>query len=407
MLNNLEKWTTLHDNITSRFNALDEDTILKHHVSQFRNFCEKAETCLRDSRNESETEVIELLAAHWKRFDNVASQYLKSSRYSSSVQNLEEFNKRACGYYYRLCRALPEEITNRVSLSAPLFYFEDPSADLGELTLFRGEFPALLSVPESNQGEPVVAYEVARAFFEQLPGFVPELKSRIQSQLPDLPERIIDWLGDIAAKLTSIALLFDLGELKKHLLIPAKPDMAQTEIAHPVVLILPYIGLEALQHFLDHFLGDEKLGDRKSNDVIAQIKKDLDEFLGDRLTRQWEFIPALTKVSLQEVKDTMLNVIRSLLSDEMTLKALGGRSLFEVLIACADDKPENTEAVLLDWGIISDEACQQFAMELPNLLRPACAAPLPFSCRSVLSMSPTRMEMLSFSWLDVLKSIFG
>ena len=404
MLNNIEKWTTFYANMTSRLNALDEDTILKHHVSQFRIFCENAEKCLRNYQNASETEVVELLTAQWQRLDQVASQYLRSSQDDSRAKDLEEFNKQACGYYHRLGRALPESTSNRVWLSAPLFYFEDPSTGLAELTLFKGKLPALIGIPDRNQGEPVIAYAVARAFFEQLPGFLPELKSQVQSQIPDLPETIIAWLGDIVAKLTSIALLFDLNAITTHLLTPARPALAQTEITDPIVFILPYIGLEALPYFLNYFLGDEQLGDQTSADVIAQIKKDLDTLLGERLNQQYEFMPNSTGVALKEVRDAMLKVVRVLLARERILEALGSKSLCEVLLACAEAKPEKTKAVLSDWGVISDAERQQFVMDLPDLLCPAGAWPLPFSCRAVLFMSP--MES-SFSWFEVLKSIFG
>ncbi len=404
MLNNLEKWTTLHDSITSRINALDGDTILKHHVNQFGIFCENAEKCLRDYQNGPETEVIDLLALQWKRLDNVASLYLKSSQYYSRTKDLEEFNTQAGGYCGQLCRALPEGIINRLSLSAPLFYFEDASTDLAKLTLLRERLPALISIPGNNPGEPLIAYEVSRAFFGQLPGFLPELKARVQSHLPHPHEIIIDWLADIVAKLTGIALLFDLNKTKQHLLTPARPDIAHTEITDPVALLLPYIGLEALQGFLNHFMGDEKLGDKTSGDLIEQIKKDVDELLGERLNKQYEFIPNATGVALKEVQDTMLNVVRLLLSAEMALEALGGKSLFDVLIACAEDKPENTKAVLSEWGVISDAECQQFVMRLPDLLRPLWALPLPFSCRPVFFMTPL---VPSFTWLDILKEIFG
>ncbi len=403
MTDNLEKWTIFYGNITSRLNELDNDTILKHHVNQFKIFCENAEKCLRESQNDSETDGFVLLSSQWERLDNVVSQYLQSSPYFSDLKKLEGFNKQACGYYQQLCRALTEEITTPLSLSAPLYYFGDPSTGISELLLFRRGAPALIGIPDSKRGEPVIAYETARAFFEQLPDVLPELKSRVQNHLPGLHKTIFDGLADIVAKLTGIALLFDRRKIKKGLLTPALPDIAETETKHPVVLLLPYIGLETLQRFLKHFPEDDDLGDQKNDDVIEQIKKDLDTLLGDQLTRQCEFIPGSTTASLQEIKATMPKVVGILLSGEMTLDALEGRSLLEVLAACAEDTSENTETLLSDWGILSDKACQQFVTELPDLLCPICASPLPFSARPVLFMSP---KIPSFTWIDILKSIF-
>ncbi len=397
MLNISEQWTNLQTQITGRLNTLAEETILKHHITQFTLFCENVEKCVGNQQNgPGEAKTIELLSRRWEKLDNIASQYLKDR---SKATQLEEFNTWAYGYYSRLCRALPESIGG---LSAPLFFFADPSTDFAELTLFRERFPALLAIPENSRSKSVIAYELARAFFEQAPGFLPELRSRIQSQLPDLPETIVEWLGDIAARMTSIALLFDLAKMQEHLFIPAKPDISQS-VTHSVALVLPYIGLETLQHILNYFLEDEKAEVQKSDNRIEQIEKELDDLLANRLNKPSEFISDSTDVSLQEAKDTLLSVVSLLCSAEMTLETLGGKSLFEVLIACAEDTSENSNVVLSNWGVISDETCQQFVIDLPDLLRPACVLSLPFSCRSVFFMSPI---VPSFTLIDILKEIF-
>ena len=324
MRNNLKQWTHLNHTITARLNTLDEETVLKHHIHQFQILCEKAELCVRERQNDPEAELIKLLASQWKRLDNIASQYLTDSSKSTL---LEESNTQACSYYSRMFRALPDRTSSNPVFSAPLFYFEDPSTDFAELTVFRERLPALIGIPEHSRSEIVIAYEVSRTFFEKIPGFLPELQARVQSQLPAVPQKIIEWLGDIAARLTGIALLFDVEKMKKHLLTPAEPKISQT-VTHDVALLLPYIGLATLQCFLNHFLGDERLGNKTSEELIEQIKKDLDALLENRLNKPCEFISGSTDVSFQEAKDTLLSVVRLLCSDEMLLETLGGKSLF-------------------------------------------------------------------------------
>lgn len=388
-------WEGLTKDVERWRDTLPEDTAIKHHLGQFRVFCEEAHRCLMEAypnggwgRLTFRSLVIGVLTSQWMLLRQVASQRLPGHPYQ---EGLEKFDRQAADNYRRLSQVLPQEVGKHLSLSPPLLYL----GRLAELTLFGPNAPAVLSVPfgvlyeGEGRSARAIPHEVSHAVFKQLSSFLPELKRQVLNFLAGtqpnrqqevLHEMIMGWLDDIVADLVGTALdgpAFAQSAL--WITVSSDATVGITDEEHPVPLLRPYVHLEALKH-----LTKKEPGYGQAHAAgIESFKDEFSKVVGTRLSRRFESVPALTVISLKTVKDEMVKVIEPVLDSK--LDALGGMSLGEVLVACAASKPGDTDVALpgwgeiadekQEWGKISEEECQQLVLDLPDSLRPEHATP--------------------------------
>jgi hypothetical protein len=136
---------------------------------------------------------------------------------------------------------------------------------------------------------------------------------------------------------------------------------------------------------------DEYESSSKRADQISEIKGRYTESLqnlrtqfirhtvGDRLSRQFKSIPALTFITLDEVKQELLKTVEYLLNPETRLDSLKGGSIGDLLVKCAQPlhaEPNNQHD---HWGTIADGELDQYALAIPVNLSPGFHTPLTMS----------------------------
>ncbi len=382
-------WDGLHADVEKWRDSLPEGTTIKHHVAQFDIFCGRARDCLikayqaggwvcADKQVAFDSLVTGTLTSQWMVLRQVAAQRLTGSPYQ---QDLAGLDKKTAEYYSRLLQALPESVRSRLAKTPPLVYL----GRLAELTRFSQDGPAVLTVPfgapYNYRSELAIPHETAHAIFKQIPGFFPNLERQVMDALDSaepepnrqqavLHEMIIDWLPEIVADLAGTALCGP-DFANNALWVTVSPDstVSIADKEHPVALIRPYVHLAALNYLA------ENNPDFKQNNAakIDDFKASLAEVVESYLDRRFDSVPALTVVSLKAVKDEMVAVIPLMLSSKLK----GSRkSLGDVLVACATNKPVGDGVALPAWGEISDEECQHFVLKFPDQMRPDQATPV-------------------------------
>jgi hypothetical protein len=117
-------------------------------------------------------------------------------------------------------------------------------------------------------------------------------------------------------------------------------------------------------------------------DNLEILETKIDEFAAPSLDRRFETLPALTRVTLGEVKDQLIAVTELLL--EQRFDSLG-QSFGEYLIECAVsavDQPIETFKFKRDeleaWGEQLQFNEDRFVLDLSNLAPPSFSVPISF-----------------------------
>jgi len=371
------------------------ESAIKHHVEQFGIFCKEGLKCLmkvyekKSGSTSKEKEltfkslVIGTLTSQWMLLRQVASQHLNESPYCEALQPLDELATRD---YYRLRGALPKKVQEHLTPSPPLVYL----GRLAELTLFNPQAPAVLSVPfgaayQDEQSNLAIQHELGHAAFDQLPGFLPELKRivldalahsdlsvspQLDPQMATVHDVITEWLREMVADMAGTALAgvqFATSALK----ITVTPDatVGITDKEHPVALIRPYVHLVVLKYL---YSKNPNHPNFKQADIV-DFEQELSDLVGTRTRRRFESIPALTIVSLATIKREMVKIIEIVLDKK--LQALDNFSLGDILLKCSNLDPEHMEVANIEWGKVSDAGCEQIVLKLPHPLHPDHATP--------------------------------
>jgi hypothetical protein len=84
-----------------------------------------------------------------------------------------------------------------------------------------------------------------------------------------------------------------------------------------------------------------------SEQKIEQIIAGLDDLLEEYLDKPCAPLIDIQSGSVRDMRDALLDMIRLILSDEVSLKSLGGQSLLDFLVACIEQKSEED----VSWGV--------------------------------------------------------
>lgn len=381
-------WRSLLDDIDGWHNSLaNADTAIRHHVRQFKVFSEKAHDCLMeaydrggwrafDGRITFRSLVVGTLTAQWMSLRLVAHQRLAGSPYQ---QFLDDCDRDAAEYFQRLRLTFGEEVRSQLSSSPPLVYL----GRLAELVFFTRNGPPVLTLPIGAPYDPLsrlaLAHEVGHGVFDQLTGFLPELERRVWDHLQlAQPNRqqlvlygmIMGWLNEIVADLVGTALVGpSFAESAVRLTVSPEATVGIADDEHAVPLVRPQIHLEALDYLSDQVSGYEETYGAE----ITAFKDHFEAVVGVRFSRRLESIGALTVVTLDDVRNALVNVLQPVLTSQ--LDVLGGKSVGQILAECATPAVEITSVALPEWGEISEEECQHFVLNLPQDFSPDHAAP--------------------------------
>jgi hypothetical protein len=385
-----DNWRALQADIEDWLESLagKEGGIVLHHLEQFRDFCQQAHECLwneadkfkgwstADDKISYRALLVGVLTSQWMQLRQALSQRLADSPYQAQLQ---EFDIDAHIYYYRLYEALPAILQSHPSLSSPIIYL----GRLAELTFFNPQAPGLLSVPfgavshyagrvPDNRSLLAIPHEVSHAIFERIPGLTPELQSRVMNDLANQdpkPTRkeglvhkvIVNWMTEIIADMAGTALVGP-EFARSALVISIAPDdmVGVTDHDHPVGLIRPFIHLATLQYLA----GRSEALQAQYQAGIDSLSQDIKALSGIYLDRRFESLPALTIVTLGQVKAELDKVIARVF--EQDLVTLANQSIGDILFAAATrraDQLEHKQPREVKWGQIK-ESCDNDAFVL-------------------------------------------
>lgn len=253
-----------------------------------------------------------------------------------------------------------------------------------------------------------IAYETAYIFWAQTPDFFTEIQKHIQQKLPETPQIIRAWIGDMIAKITGIVLLY--RPLSKPEVI--QPPTIKTDGKNPAELLMPYLIIATLQKLLPD--------DMETS--LKEYKEGIDSEL-ETATGMWEGeglldieYPLLSHVgqpiiTLRDLQQGFVKVVEELLSDEKKWDSLGEKTLWEVLKDLYRQVEQKTNTLFwTNWGEIIDDNRQEFIKSLPHwgeipdaeiqqlqLSHPPCKRALPLSC--ALGIVP-KESLGFFKWIS-------
>lgn len=382
-----------------------EETTTKHHVGQFLEFCKRVFAQVNDDYGRSEedvifkSQVIGTLTTQWLSLREVAAHHLAGSPYLDVLNSLE---KEAARYYRSVLKALPEKTSQNLPKSPPLIFL----GRAAELTFFNDQNqtpPALISVPFGVINDPPqarsrlsIAHEVGHAVFTRVRPFLPELDAKLHSPSdrdaePTHQQRvvrsvIINWVGEIVADLVGMALVGPtFAESAFTIIAGPEAYLGITDETHPVPIIRPYIYLEFLE-YLEKKISDKEIDTdqvqvlQNYTDQTADLRAKINGFSSRYLERPFESLPALTKVTLNQVGEALRSVTRSILN--ITFDSLNANRFGEILINCAVNMYEANQAdindeelILENWGS-TIQISSPFVLDLSNLLAPTYATPV-------------------------------
>jgi hypothetical protein len=310
-------------------------------------------------------------------YKNITDQYSESYEYRDLLQ---ELNKQAALYYRRLHQTLPATRAAQAP-SAPVFYIEAESTALAKLLVLGNSASPLISIPDVERSGPILTYGTARTFSEHHPEILAELAALIQNHFPERSVMMTGLLGDVVAKLAAIVLLFNPEKVSEYLSNPVTPQMDQpdTTIKPTLALLSPYIGFQCIRFLFSALKGKEGVDETASEQKIEQIIAGLDDLLEEYLDKPCAPLIDIQSGSVRDMRDALLDMIRLILSDEVSLKSLGGQSLLDFLVACIEQKSEEDVSPGIN--------VHQFLKNLPDTLSSAQIIPLPFSISSGIKMA--------------------
>ncbi|RIK44514.1 MAG: hypothetical protein DCC55_02290 [Chloroflexi bacterium] len=356
--------------------------------------------------------VIGILSARWALLRQIALQRMESSPYSSA---LTELDRMAEQYYHRLRMALPETLRERedrpIAPFAPIVYL----GNLAGLTVYNQRAPLVLSIPfgavdlpeaeggsNSHHIRQAIPHEVAHAILVQ----VPEIRSELQEKLPKVLEKraktasarqrllygmIANWLEEILADLIGCALVGDdYFYSAVFVMTTVRPHSGAADTEHPPSLIRPYIHKKTLE-FLQKGRESQKRGValKQLSDYIEAAEDPrtqyLSQIVGSQMGQPFKSMPAITYITLGEVRNELEEAVDCVLEDEsLRLHALRldkkrGSSRWTVgdlLRACDESITVASQSVHTPWGEIPDEQTLPFALDLAGGLAPDFHLPI-------------------------------
>ncbi len=397
-------WESLGTDVQRWLKAVPDKTTIAHHIREFDKFRVNAFNALvplGQARvgTQSSTKIQEIgartldaedfralvigvLTAHWSLLRQVASQRIQGSPYCDELAKLDEL---AVRYYHRVRNALPEAVRQNVKASAPLVHL----GDMGMITVFNQNVPLVLSVPynaiDGDEGakksQLAIPHEIGHAVLLQLPEVLEEIRERLTSDERKLTKRqqvlssmIAGWIAEIWADMAGTALAgSDFASSAIWITATSENNVGMADGRHPPTVVRPFIHLKILE-YLDSQEKSMKRAPQidEIKTIRAESTQDLRELfiaqtVGPRLSRQFRSIPALTFMTLEEVRDALEAVVTDLLAPTTKLDSLGC-TIGEFLVNCSNE-PQITSLPkdeLFNWGEIPEAELEQYALAMPT-----------------------------------------
>jgi len=386
--------------------SASQNQLLKHHIEQFDTYYQCASDMLlkshsmadlTESSSDAEWDVEEFRALvigvftnKWGLLRELASQRLDGHPYKDE---LEELDAKAAGYYHRLRSVLPsQELRQEMVSFAPLVH----CGRLAELTIFNAKSPIVISVPfgamYDSRSQLAIAHEVGHAFLVQVPQIKDEIKqglrqtwaqdgaskSRRSKVFEDL---VCKWLDEILADIVGTVLAEEeFVRSAVWIMATSESSVGTADESHPPTDVRPYIHIQTLRYLQGHGLAkgfferSKKIEAFESSEDDHITKADtlrcdvVDPINGARLQRRFKSVPALTVISLAEVRQFLEEAVDLIL--KLPLCSLNEQSLGEILVDAAHHKHDNTTTDLLDkneltnWGMLDNSNPSDFVLDL-------------------------------------------
>jgi hypothetical protein len=368
--------------------------------------------------------VIGLLSSRWALLRQVALQRTPGSPYLGK-SNLPELDRLARDYYHRVRDVLPERLksgdgrheylttntpttldginkTGGIAPFAPIVYL----GSLAALTVFNRQVPLVLTLPMNaidQKADPeklsrlAIPHEIGHAILVQ----VPELREELQAKLLTVLEQddadngstgrtrvlhrlLVSWLDEILADMLGCALADEAFFFSAiWILASAEEHLGLSDDEHPPALVRffthhmtlsflnerhPEAAREAaIQELYEKTPSGEELRDR----FLAKI-------VGNRLVRQFKSLPAVTFLTLFDVRKTLERAVDLMLRDDrLRLEALDGLTIGDLLEKVDANRAPQFKNKLTRWGKIPKEELKQFALDASSGLPPGFHTPAP------------------------------
>lgn len=403
-------WRSLRKDIVERWRNIDfgEDKVIAHHIQEFEKFSKSAYERLKSSPPSTlESEdfraiVIGVLTAYWNLLRQVATQRLENSPYREDLKELDQLSIRD---YHRLRTVLPQQLKGKVSTCAPIIHL----GDISMLTIYNQQ-PLVLSTPinaidrddpNAERSRASISHEIAHAILIQVPEILDELNSHLSSIGENLSglrkvlnNMIVGWLEEILADMIGTTLARDIFVVSAiWITATSETNVGLADDKHPPTVIRPFIHLKVLEHLeqLDLYKSparEEQIAQLKDsyNKKLENLSEQfMEQTVGNRLERQFKSIPALTFITLKDVKEALEETVILLLKSKgeqgsLPLKALDGETIGDLLTECAqhaDIQPADNQRV--PWGDIPTEDSENFILPLPGNLATIFHTPMTLS----------------------------
>ena len=257
------------------------------------------------------------------------------------------------------------------------------------ITVFNQNVPLVLSVPynaiDGDEGakksQLAIPHEIGHAVLLQLPGVLEEIRDRLTSSELTLTKRqqvlssmITGWIAEIWADMVGTALAGnDFASSAIWITATSENNVGIADGRHPPTVVRPFIHLKVLEYLDSH----EK--SMKRAPQIDEIKTTFAEStqnlrklfiaqtVGPRLNRQFRSIPALTFMTLEEVREALEAMVTDLLAPTARLDSLGG-TIGEFLVNCSSEPLVTSlpKDELFSWGEIPESELEQYALAMPT-----------------------------------------
>lgn len=322
--------------------SLPDNSVIRHHVQQFEGLCK-----LMFSRLPSMYEmvkwnleeptfnslIVRILSGKWVFLRQAALQRSVHSSYLETLSTLDHF---ADDCYQRLLSAMRNicGLTD-LSSSSPLAYL----GPIARVFMFNEGAPCLISTPfgAANTGDEIgqelcrqtIPHEVSHAILEQISGLSDELRSKTALRLAKsdasakqrcIHPTLLRWLDEIIADMAGTAVAGErFAQSACVIMIMPERTIGLTDDVHPIPLIRPFIHAWTLQ--------------KTHSDSASKFEAFLDGLTRDHIGQNFESLPAIVNVTLEEVRDELIRLVD--LIWDTKLETFNNHSLGEVLSAAA------------------------------------------------------------------------
>jgi hypothetical protein len=395
--------------------------VMRHHVRQFRIFCEQIHAQLladygvarkkgdqpdlvgddwqwEEDQLIFESRVINTLNEQWQILRDAAMQHITGSPYAAALNTLERRMSRLCA---RLEQALPSRPDGHIFASPPVLYVGEGtriqfigtapaviSVSLGALSDTnpkRGEAPAQL--PHSGTGDGTlialhqdasendasalsIAHELGHLACESMPHLIDDLKTKLRekwrndtAQMAALHDVMIGWTEEILADMFGTALEgYDFAVSASKLALAPESLFVLGDSEHPIRAIRPFVHVDLLNYF-----AKRQVPMNHSRSAVERLEGSLTNFITPLLGRRVSLNDSVTVLTLDIVREQLQRMTQLILSAKPA--AFQGRTVGEVLVACvasaAIDEPAG-DPELLDWGETSIAEVAGQVLRLPS-----------------------------------------